>query len=142
MAGITATAEVDIAAPAQRVWTALTDPDQIEKYMFGSRVESNWQVGSPITWAGDYESKPYEDRGEILEVDPEHRLVLTHFSPLSGQDDTPENYHTLTYELAASGAQTHLSISQDGNGSADEATHARENWQQVLGGLKTVAEGG
>jgi hypothetical protein len=31
-------------------------------------------------------------------------------------------------------------LSQDGNGSADEATHARENWEQVLGGLKTVAE--
>jgi uncharacterized protein YndB with AHSA1/START domain len=141
MSGITATAEIDIAAPTQRVWTALTDPDQIEKYMFGSRVDSDWTVGSAITWSGDYEGKVYQDRGEILEVDPGRRLVLTHFSPLSGQDDKPENYHTLTYELAARDEQTHLSLSQDGNGSPDEAEHARENWQQVLGGLKSVAEG-
>ena len=94
MKGIVATAEIDIEAPVERVWSALVDPDQIEKYMFGSRVETDWQVGSPIVWAGEYDGKPYEDKGEVLAVDEPTRLSVSHFSPLSGQDDVPENYHT------------------------------------------------
>ena len=89
MTGHIATAETEIDAPAKRVWEALTDPDEIEKYMFGSRVTTDWQPGSPITWKGEYEGKPFEDKGEILEVEPEHRLKLTHFSPLSGDETSP-----------------------------------------------------
>jgi uncharacterized protein YndB with AHSA1/START domain len=142
MAGHIATAEIDIAASTDRVWDALTDPDQVEKYMFGSRVESDWQTGSPIVWKGEWEGKPYEDKGTVVEVDPERTLVVTHFSPLSGQDDVPENYHTLTYELRAEGKSTHLSLSQDNNASAEEAAHSQENWQTMLDGIKKVVETG
>ena len=73
--------------------------EQIKEYMFGSQVVTDWRQGSPITWKGTYEDKEYEDKGEILEIEPERRLRVTHFSPLSGQEDRPENYHTLSYEL-------------------------------------------
>ena len=82
MTGRVATAEAEINAPRSEVWRALTDPDQIEKYMFGSRVETDWKPGSPITWKGEYEGKKFEDKGEILEVVEERRLKLTHFSPV------------------------------------------------------------
>jgi uncharacterized protein YndB with AHSA1/START domain len=140
MTGHVATAEAVIAAPAERVWKALTDPDEIEKYMFGSRVSTDWQPGSPITWKGEYEGKPYEDKGEVLEVVPGQRLQVTHFSPLSGADDAPENYHTLTYELEDHDGHTHVSLSQDNNSSAEAAEHSRANWEQMLSGLKTVVE--
>jgi uncharacterized protein YndB with AHSA1/START domain len=77
----------------------LTNPDQIERFMFGARVDTDWQPGSAITWKGVYEGKSYEDRGEVIDVEPTRRLKMTHFSPLSGQEDLPEKYHTLTYEL-------------------------------------------
>jgi hypothetical protein len=67
-------------------------------------------------------------------------MRLTHFSPLSGQDDVPENYHTLTYELEPRGSTTHVSLSQDGNGSEEEAEHATSNWEKVLDGLKQLVE--
>ena len=140
MPDIVATADIDIDAPAARVWDALTDPGQIKQYMFGSEVSTDWRVGSPITWAGEYEGKPYEDKGEIVQVEPEHLLVVTHFSPMSGQPDEPENYHTLTYQLDARDERTHLSLSQDHNASEDEASHSRENWQAMLTQLKAVAE--
>lgn len=140
MTGHIATAETEIDAPAERVWKALTDADEIEKYMFGSRVDTDWQPGSSITWKGEYEGKAYEDKGEILEVVPERRLRMTHFSPLSGADDVPENYHTLTYELEGRNGTTHVSLSQDNNSSPEAAEHSRANWEKMLSGLKSVVE--
>jgi uncharacterized protein YndB with AHSA1/START domain len=140
MKGHVATAEAEIQAPRSRVWRALTDPDQIQKYMFGSKVETDWKPGSPITWKGEYEGRKYEDKGEILEVVDGRRLKVTHFSPLSGEDDAPENYHTLVYELEENDGRTHVSLSQDNNRSEEAAEHSRANWEKMLSGLKEVVE--
>ena len=140
MTGYVATAETEIEAPPERVCRALTDPDEIEQYMFGSRVETDWKPGSPIAWRGTYEGKAFEDKGEIVGVDPERRLEMTHFSPLSGAQDAPENYHTLVYELEDRGDTTHVTLTQDNNASEDAAEHSRANWEQMLAGLKKVAE--
>jgi len=141
MNGIVATASIEIEAPASRVWTALTEPDQIAAYMFGSRVETDWEVGHPITWNGEWEGKPYQDKGQVLAYDEPERLSVTHFSPLTGQDDVPENYHTLVYELGENDGVTTVSLSQDNNGSEEEAEHSRANWQMMLDGLKKQVEG-
>ena len=140
MNGIVATAETEIDASTAEVWHALTDPAHIEQWMFGSKVETDWQVGSQIVWKGEYEGKTYEDKGEILQYDEPSTLSMTHFSPMSGQDDAPENYHRLVYELAEHDGHTHVSLSQDGNGSEEEAEHAKGNWEQMLGGLKDHVE--
>jgi uncharacterized protein YndB with AHSA1/START domain len=138
--GYVAKAETEIEAPAARVWRALTDPDEIEQYMFGSRVETDWKPGSPIVWRGTYEGKAYEDKGEVVTVEPEHRLEVTHFSPLSGQDDVPANYHTLVYELEQCDGTTRVALSQDNNSSEEAAEHSKANWEKMLAGLKEIAE--
>ena len=101
-----ATAETEIDASPDRVWEALTDPKRIKVYMFGSQVVTDWTKGGPIVWRGEYEGQKYEDQGEILEIEPPRRLKVTHFSPSSGQDDIPQNHHTLLYELKAHGEKT------------------------------------
>jgi uncharacterized protein YndB with AHSA1/START domain len=123
------------------VWDALTDPDLIEKYMFGSRVETDWKVGSPITWNGEYDGKAYEDKGEVVAVEPGRLLEVTHFSPLGGREDRPENYHRLVYELEERNGVTHVSLSQDNNPTEEAAEHSRGNWEKMLAGLKRVVEG-
>jgi uncharacterized protein YndB with AHSA1/START domain len=135
-----ARAETKIEAPASRVWEALTDPEQIEQFMFGSRVTTDWKPGSSIVWKGEYEGKPYEDKGQILEFEPERRLRMTHFSPMSGDEDVPENYHTLTYELEARNGSTRVSLTQDGNDTAEAAEHSQANWEKMLSGLKATVE--
>ena len=64
-----ATVETDISASPAQVWSALTDPEQIKKFMFGTDVQTDWQQGSSIVWKGVYEGKEYEDKGQILEID-------------------------------------------------------------------------
>ena len=135
-----ATAETEIDASPAEVWAALTDPEQIKEYMFGSQVVTDWKQGSPIVWKGEYEGKKYEDKGEIVEIEPERSLKVTHFSPLSGKEDRPENYHTLLYELEERGGRTRVSISQDNNPSEEAAEHSRTNWEKMLAGLKQVVE--
>ena len=53
----------------------------------------------------------------------------------------PENYHTLVYELDENDGVTTVSLSQDNNGSEEEAEHSRANWQMMLDGLKKQVEG-
>jgi uncharacterized protein YndB with AHSA1/START domain len=71
---------------------------------------------------------------------PDHRLKVTHFSPLSGQEDAPENYHTLLYELTEDGGKTHVSLSQDNNATKEAAEHSQANWEKMLSALKEVVE--
>jgi uncharacterized protein YndB with AHSA1/START domain len=137
-----AVAETEIHASPDEVWTALTDPEQIEKYMFGSHVITDWKPGSRIVWKGEYEGKQYEDHGKVLEVEPSRRLRVSHFSPLSGQDDAPENYHTLDYELDQIGDSTRVTLRQDNNATEEAAEHSKDNWEKMLSGLKDVVEGG
>src|SRR5678815_6187888 len=85
-----------IGANKSTVWEALVTPDEIKQYMFGTDVESDWRKGSQILWKGEMKSKKYEDKGVILKIEPEQTLQYSHFSPLSGEPDQPENYHTVT----------------------------------------------
>ncbi|WBQ06760.1 SRPBCC domain-containing protein [Kribbella sp. CA-293567] len=140
MADYVATARTEISASPERVWQVLTDPEQIRKFMFGAEVVTDWQPGSPITWQGEYEGRQYTDKGEILAIEAARLLKVTHYSPLGGQPDVPENYHTLTYELTPSGDGTELVLSQDHNASQEEADHSRGMWELLVGGVKEAAE--
>ena len=141
MAGYVATAQTDVAATPERVWAALTEPEQIATYMQGSKVTTTWEIGSPITWDGEYDGRAYQDKGEVLTYDEPRVLSVTHYSPMMGQPDEPENYHTLVYTLTAEGEGTHLELTQDGNDSEEQAEQFSANWQGMLDGLKATVEG-
>lgn len=144
MTGHVARAKVTVDATPEQAWQALTNPDAVREWMVGTEVSTDWQVGSPITWRGELGGKPYEDKGEVLEADPPHRLSVTHYSPLMGQEDRPENYHTVTYTLAADGdsGPTTVTLEQDGNESQEQAEQFAQNWQAMLDAYRTVAEAG
>jgi uncharacterized protein YndB with AHSA1/START domain len=137
----TAKATTTINAPASKVWQALVNPEIIKQYLFNTEVSSDWKVGSPITYRGEWEGKPFEDKGEILEIEPEKTLKSTHWSPLSGTSDSPENYHTVTYTLLETGDNTKITITQDNNASEEEKAHSEKNWKTVLDGMKNLLEG-
>jgi uncharacterized protein YndB with AHSA1/START domain len=135
-----AKASTTIQASAAEVWDALIDPAKIHEYMFGTNVASDWKVGSPISWKGEWEGRPYEDKGVILQMTPRHVLQFTHFSPMTGLPDKPENYHKVTIELAENGTTTNVTLSQDNNPTEKEREHSEKNWGMMLDSLKKLLE--
>ena len=140
MNDLIARAAITIDAPAARVWDALTNPEVIKQYMFGTNVVSDWREGSPITWQGEWHGHKYEDKGTIRKLELERRLQYSHFSPLSGLPDTSENYHIVTVDLSPEGAQTRVVLSQDHNATEEERMHSEQNWGMMLEGLKQLLE--
>lgn len=132
-------AKVD--APANKVWDALTNPKVIKQYMFGTEVVSDFKVGSKISWKGEWEGKKYEDKGEIKEFQPSKLIQYTHYSPLSGEKDVPENYHVVTITLDDSDGKTNVTLTQDNNPTDKSREHSEKNWQAMLDGLKKTVEG-
>jgi uncharacterized protein YndB with AHSA1/START domain len=135
-----ATQEIVIDAPPSKVWRALTEPALVKRVMFGADVDSDWQVGSAITWRGEWKGRAYEDKGTILAIKPERRLKTTHFSPLTGKPDRPENYHIVDYELHPESGKTRVVISQSNNPTRDAADHSAQNWREMLKNLRDVAQ--
>lgn len=138
--GFVATSSITIDAPASEVWEALTAPEIIKQYMFGTNVVTDWKVGSPIVWKGEWQGKSYEDRGKILEVEKNRVLKYSHFSPLSGTPDVPENYHTVTVKLMNDGVGTIVQLLQDGNKTEESRRHSEKNWTMMLESLKKILE--
>ena len=137
-----AKASVTVAASPQDVWDALVTPARIKEYMFGAEVDSQWRPGSPIRWKGEWQGRSYEDKGAILQASPGRLLQYTHFSPLSGLPDTPDNYHTVTIELSGAESGTRVVLTQDNNLTAQALEHAERDWTTMLQGLKKHVEGG
>jgi uncharacterized protein YndB with AHSA1/START domain len=137
----TAEATTLINAPISKVWQALVNPEIIKQYLFDTDVITDWKVGSPIIYRGEWQGKPFEDKGTIRRIEPETLLETTHWSPLSGVADSPENYHTVTYTLVDRGDSTEVTIDQDNNATEEEKAHSEQNWSTVLGNMKRLLEG-
>ena len=131
---------VTIKAPIEKVWDALTNPILIQQYLFGTMVETDWKVGSPIIYRGIWQGKSYEDKGRILQFYPHTLLETTYWSPFSGLSDVPENYKIVRYELVQQQNGTKVILTQENNNSLEEVAHLGENWDIVLRGLKRVVE--
>jgi uncharacterized protein YndB with AHSA1/START domain len=134
-----AMASTTIDAPTPRVWHALVDAEQIAQWMVGTTVETDWREGSPITWKGEWQGTAYEDKGTVLQAEEGRVLQYTHFSPLSGQPDVPESYHTITIELTGS-MPTHVTLTQDGNDDREMRDHSAAFWQSMLDTLRQQVE--
>jgi len=137
---ITGKVSITIDAPASSVWEALTNPKIIKQYFFGTDASSDWKVGSPITFEGEWEGKSYLDKGMILGRKTHKLLRYSYWSSMSGVEDKPENYVTVTYELAEKNSKTTLTVTQQNIPDKRMKEHAEENWKKVLDNLKQLLE--
>ena len=129
-----------IDAPIAAVWKAITTPDHIKKWFFGVDTRSDWTVGSELVHTGEYQGKPYVDKGEILEIEPPKRLVHTHWSDVSGKPDAPEHYQVVAWDLAERDGGTELTITEENLPSDAAARTSEAAWAQALTSLKGLLE--
>jgi uncharacterized protein YndB with AHSA1/START domain len=141
MNNISAQVEKTVHAAPSEVWAAITTPAKLKRFFFGADVETEWKIGGPIRFKGEFKGKKYEDKGAIIAVEPQKRLSFSHWSPMSGQADLPENYHVVTFNLASEGKETKVTLSQAnliGDVTPSDVAHRAEyekNWSTVLDGL-------
>jgi uncharacterized protein YndB with AHSA1/START domain len=135
-----AKSSITIHADPAKVWDALTNPEVIKQYLYGTETISNWKEGGSITHKGAWQGKFYEDKGVIKKIEPRRLLVTTYWSALSGLPDSPENYSTVTYALNERDGETTLTVTTDNIDNKESADHTETNWKSVLENLKKLLE--
>ena len=80
-------ASININAPAAKVWDAITRPAMRKKWFFGVDTMTDWKPGSSIVHSGQFNGKPYQDKGTVKAFEPNRRIVHTHWSSMSGTAD-------------------------------------------------------
>jgi uncharacterized protein YndB with AHSA1/START domain len=134
------TASLDIRAPLSSVWDAITKPEIVKQYFFGTNLVTDWNVGSPIFFRGEWEGKSYEDRGTVLSYEPMKGLSFNYWSNFSGLEDTPALRQIIRYDLATIHDGTRITIHQSNVDTQERADHSASNWRSVLEGLKQLLE--
>ena len=137
---IKAQVSINIHSTIANVWEALTNPDIIKKYFFGTNTITDWEVGSPIKFKGEWEGKSYEDKGTILEIQKNKLIKYDYWSSMSGIEDKPENYVIVSYEISGEDENVNLTVLQENIPDEKTKAHSEENWNKVLNGLKKVVE--
>ena len=87
---------IALNVPVARAWAAMTEPEHVAKLMWGTQLDTTWEVGTPIFFRGEWEGKSYEDKGTVLAYEP-LRLVSYDYhssmSPPSGCARTLPGHH-------------------------------------------------
>ena len=135
---LTTTTTID--APIDEVWRAITTPSEIKQWFFGVDTESDWTVGRPLVHTGEYQGKPYVDKGEILRIVPPRLLEHSHWSEVSGKPDRPDVYQVVTWSLAERDGGTELTINERNLPSDEAAQTSEDAWKAALGALKGLLE--
>jgi uncharacterized protein YndB with AHSA1/START domain len=136
--GDTAVFEIYIKATPERIWEAITDPEQRAKYSFGVQVRSDWTTGSSYR-SGVPEVVEIAE-GENLVVEPPHLLVQS-FRALWSDDVKAQGTTRVTWEIEQVGDSCRLTVVHD---QLPESANAElyGGWPMILSGLKTLLETG
>lgn len=136
----TAVISMQIDAPVAAVWEGLTNPAMISRYLHGTNVETDWKVGSPIRFSGNWQGKDYVDKGVIMEIQNEKLLRYTWLSSMSGLEDKEENYSIITFVIRPEKEGTHLKLTQENIPTEEGKIQSEKNWESVLEELKNIVE--
>jgi uncharacterized protein YndB with AHSA1/START domain len=131
--------EIYIKTTPERLWEAITDPEQRRRYSFGVAVSSDWTPGSRYEGRAPQLAEPIVE-GENLEVDPPRRLVQS-FDATWGEGVRAEETSRVTGEIEQVEDSCRLTVVHDRlrDGANSELFGG---WPMILSGLKTLLETG
>jgi uncharacterized protein YndB with AHSA1/START domain len=135
--------QVFIKASPERIWDALTTPEQIARYFHGSRLDAELAPGGRWVARSPDLSQLWID-SEIYEFDPPRRLVHG-WRSLYDPECAAEEESRVTWEIEPrDGGYCLLTVVHDRLEGAPKtaASASGAGWMQVLSGLKTLLETG
>ena len=133
--------DIYIGAPAAAVWRGIVDGEMTKHYAYGTRLDTTLKKGAPYAYVGDGGFKLVD--GEILEVEPDKRLVISwsaHWDDAVAKDRPSR----VIYELSAAGPSTtklHI-VHDDFDGPTATYTGSVEGWPLMMSSLKSLIETG
>jgi uncharacterized protein YndB with AHSA1/START domain len=132
-----------IRTTAEKLWNALTDPEQTKQYWAGTWQESEWKKGA--AWRIMMPDGRVADTGEVLEIEPHKRLVVTwrnEFRP----ELRAEGFSRLTYQLEQQGDMVKLMLTHEmlelPQGPSKFIDAVSSGWPAILSSLKSMLETG
>jgi uncharacterized protein YndB with AHSA1/START domain len=131
---------IHINAGASKVWNALTNPDMISQWLYGTNVISDWKAGDPIRFTGSWNGVDYEDKGIIQRIENEKVFEYSYWSGFSGLPDSSENYSLIHFLLAPEGSSTKLTLMHSNFATDTMYEHTEKNWDESLAMIKRIIE--
>src|SRR5262245_28528629 len=123
-----------------KLWRALIDPKFTRQYWAATWQECDWKPGA--SWKLMIPDGRVGDSGEVLEIEPERRLVLSwrnEFKP----ELREEGYSRLTYELEPQGESVKLTVIHESERPGSKLIGAvSSGWPLILSSLKSLLETG
>ena len=130
-----------IKAEPERVWRAITDGVETERYYYGTRVNSDWSKGGRVVY--EYPDGSVAADGEVLEIDP-GRLVTMSFHARWDPDVDAAGPVQMTWQVEPHGDRgSKLTVTTAGlvAGTA-MAREFSDGIVWIVAGLKTLVETG
>jgi uncharacterized protein YndB with AHSA1/START domain len=131
---------IKLNASIDIVWEALTNPQKVKLWQFGSDLITTWELGSNIEFVTEWEGQIFKQWGKVVEIKRNELIKYSLFAPRPDLEDKPENYFIMNYILKSEGGQTTLEIIQEDNrpNAVQEQPQGEEN--PVLQSLKSIVE--
>jgi uncharacterized protein YndB with AHSA1/START domain len=132
---------IKIMASAKKVWDVLTNPSEIALYLYGTKTETDWKIGSPISFSGEYEGMKYSDKGIVMANVQYKLLAYDYWTQFSGLEDIPENYCEVSYHIQDNQeGSVKFTWQQIGFKDEDSLKHSNSGHPSLLEQIKKIAE--
>jgi uncharacterized protein YndB with AHSA1/START domain len=129
-----------IRTTPEKLWQALTDPELTRRFWLGCWQESEWKAGA--SWQLMIPDGRVGDSGEVLEIDPPRRLVVSwrnEFKP----ELREEGYSRMTYEIEKQVESVKLTVTHEMDRTDSKFIEAVSGgWPLILASLKSLLETG
>jgi uncharacterized protein YndB with AHSA1/START domain len=128
-----------IASTPEKVFAALTDGNASVHYWHGSRIVSDWKVGSPFLLELDRLDKKIV--GKVVEYEPPRRLAYTFEPQFEGMDKEAPSH--VAFDIEPQKNQVKLTIVHDGFVPGSKVFEGiSRGWPLILSSLKSYIEAG
>jgi uncharacterized protein YndB with AHSA1/START domain len=129
-----------IRTTPEKLWQALIDPEFTRRYWVETWQECDWKPGA--SWRLMIPDGRVGDSGEVLEIDPPRRLVLSwrnEFKP----EMAVEGYSRMSYELEQQADSVKLTVIHEMDKPGSKLIEGVSNgWPHLLSSLKSLLETG